>query len=71
MSAISELHPQFIERNGKRAFAVIPYDEFLAMQEAIEDYEDLRDLEAAITENADDPGIPLRDVMEQFAREDA
>lgn len=41
-----ELHPQTIERDGKKAFAVLPYDELQRAQEEFEDYEDLRQLSA-------------------------
>ena len=37
-----ELHPQIIEKNGKKEFAVLPYGEFLRLQEELEDYEDLK-----------------------------
>lgn len=31
------LHPEFITKNGKKEFAVIPYEEFEALQELIAD----------------------------------
>ncbi|MDX2111097.1 MAG: type II toxin-antitoxin system Phd/YefM family antitoxin [Verrucomicrobiota bacterium] len=36
------IHPQIIEKEGRKEFVVIPYDEFLQLQEILEDYEDLR-----------------------------
>lgn len=38
------IHPQIIEKAGKKEFVVLPYEEFLALQEALEDYEDLKTL---------------------------
>jgi len=38
------LHPQVIEKEGRKEFVVLPYDEFLQLQEAVEDFEDLREL---------------------------
>ena len=38
------IHPQIIEKNGKKEFVVLPYEEFLRVQEALEDYDDLRTL---------------------------
>lgn len=35
---------QIIEKHGKKEFAVIPYKEYLRMQEELEDYYDLREL---------------------------
>ena len=38
------IHPQIIEKDGRKEFVVLPYEEFLQMQAAIQDYEDLRTL---------------------------
>ena len=38
------IHPQIIEKDGKKEFVVLPYEEFLRVQEALEDYDDLRTL---------------------------
>ena len=38
------IHPQIIEKDGRKEFVVLPYEEFLQMQTEIEDYEDLRTL---------------------------
>ena len=40
------IHPQIIEKEGKKEFVVLPYEEFLEHQEALEDYEDLKTLRA-------------------------
>ncbi len=42
-----ELHPEFLTKNGKREFAVVPYEEYQALWEWIEDMEDLMDLRVA------------------------
>ncbi|MBE9183156.1 type II toxin-antitoxin system prevent-host-death family antitoxin [Microcoleus sp. LEGE 07076] len=57
-----ELHPEFITKNGKKEFAVIPYEEFEALQELIADLEDLMDLRAAKAEEANQPYMPLAEV---------
>ncbi len=36
---------QIIEKNGKPEWAVIPYDEYIKIQEVIEDIEDKKDIE--------------------------
>ena len=41
------LHAQIIKKNGKKEYAVLPYKEFLKIQEELEDYEDLRCLREA------------------------
>ena len=46
------LHAQIIKKNGKKDYVVLPYEEFLKVQEELEDYDDLRSLrEAKETEN--------------------
>ncbi|AFZ36359.1 hypothetical protein Sta7437_2838 [Stanieria cyanosphaera PCC 7437] len=57
-----ELHPEFITKNGKKEFAVLPYDEFLKLQEILEDLEDLRDLRLAEDEDRDSPDYSLEEV---------
>lgn len=41
------LHPEILSRDGKRQFAVLPYEEFLALRERLEDAEDLLELRRA------------------------
>jgi len=36
------LHPQVIEKEGRKEFVVLPYEEFLQIQEALEDLHELR-----------------------------
>ncbi len=38
------IHPQIIEKDGRKEFVVLPYEEFVQMQAELEDYEDLRTL---------------------------
>ncbi len=56
------LHPEFITKNGKKEFAVIPYEEFEALQELIADIEDLMDLRAAKEEEANKPSVSLAEM---------
>ncbi len=39
---------QIIEKNGKPEWAVIPFKEYQKLQEALEDAEDIRDIERSI-----------------------
>ena len=41
------MRPNLLERNGKKQFAVLPYEEFVAMQQRLEDLEDLTTLRKA------------------------
>ena len=44
------LHPNILERDGKKAFVVLPYEEFQNLQEELDEYEDLKDLREAKAE---------------------
>lgn len=48
-----ELHPKIIEKDGKKQFVVLTYEEFLAIEEALADAEDLSELRAAKKEEHD------------------
>ena len=41
------LHPNILEKDGRKEFVVFPFEEFLKIQEALQDYEDLKDLREA------------------------
>jgi PHD/YefM family antitoxin component YafN of YafNO toxin-antitoxin module len=56
------LHPQIIEKEGKKEFVLLPYEEFLQLQEQLEDYEDLKDLRCAKDEERDASTTPLSEV---------
>ncbi len=42
-----KLNAEFITKNGQKEFAVLPYQEFLKIQEMLEDLEDILDLREA------------------------
>ena len=54
------IHPSILERDGKKAFAVLPYEEFVRIGEELGDYEDLKTLRAAKAEEADAPTTLLK-----------
>ncbi len=41
------INPQIIEKNGKKEFAILPYEDFLKLQEGLACYDDLRILREA------------------------
>lgn len=53
------IHPQIIEKNGKKEFVILPYDEFLAIQDALEDLDDLKELRVAKAAAEKDPSVAL------------
>ncbi len=58
-----ELHPQIIGKEGKKEFVVLPYEEFMVLEEAMNDYEDLRDLREEKEKSKNQPGVPLDKVV--------
>ncbi|MCA1631586.1 MAG: type II toxin-antitoxin system Phd/YefM family antitoxin [Acidobacteria bacterium] len=61
-----ELHPEILTKHGKKEFAVLPYEEFVALQEWLNDLEDLVDLRTAKDSEHDAPAIPLAEVERRF-----
>ena len=63
------LHPQVIEKEGEKEFIVLPYSEFLEIQEELEDLEDIRELRK---EREDSKGFlskPLREIGKELGFE--
>lgn len=57
------IHPQIIEKDGIKEFAVIPYQEFIEIQQILEDFEDLQSLREAKSEDYNKPAIPLSQLL--------
>ena len=57
---------QIIEKHGKKEFAVIPYKDFLRMQEDLENYRDLFDLRKAKADPRNQKGRPFYAVAEDL-----
>ena len=56
------LHPQIIEKEGRKEFVVLPYEEFVRIQETLEDFEDLRELRKEREETMGEPTRSLREI---------
>lgn len=41
------LHPEILIKDGKKQFAVLPYEEFVSLKERLEEMEDLLELRKA------------------------
>ncbi|NTU43357.1 MAG: type II toxin-antitoxin system Phd/YefM family antitoxin [Nitrospirales bacterium] len=63
------LHPQVIEKKGKKEFVVLPYNEFLKIQEALEDLEDIRELKKERKKSRSLPSKPLREIGKELGFE--
>jgi PHD/YefM family antitoxin component YafN of YafNO toxin-antitoxin module len=60
------LHVNYVKKNGKKEFAVIPYEEFIELQEKLADYEDLRELRKAKAKEADAPTVSLEEAKKRL-----
>ncbi len=61
-----ELHPEFLVKNGRREFAVLPYEEFEILQEMLEDARDLLELREAKALEGNAPTISLGEVKKRL-----
>ncbi len=57
-----KLHPEILLKNGAKEFVVLPYEEFVAMQERLADAEDLLELRKAKRSEHKKKSIPLAEV---------
>ena len=49
---MTAIHPNILEHDGQKAFVILPYEEFLIMEEELEQFEDLKQLREAKVEEA-------------------
>ncbi|MBI3410997.1 MAG: type II toxin-antitoxin system Phd/YefM family antitoxin [Planctomycetes bacterium] len=61
-----KLHPEFVVKNGKKHFAVVSYEEFLALQELLTDAADLLELRMAKRAESGNRSIPLAEVKRRL-----
>jgi len=60
------LHPNILEQDGKKQFAVIPYEEFLKIQEELSDYEDLKELRQAKEAEKNAPTVSMEEAKKKL-----
>jgi len=60
------LHPKTLERGGKKAFVVLPYEEYLQIEEELQDYEDLKALRAAKAREGDAPTLSVKEARRRL-----
>jgi len=65
---MATLHAQIIKKNGKKEYAVLPYKEFIRIQEELEDYQDLRCLREAKEAEKDAPTIGMEELKKKIGR---
>ncbi len=62
------LHAQIIKKNGKKDYVVLPYEEFLKVQEELEDYDDLRSLREAKEKEKDASTIGMAELKKKMGK---
>ncbi|MDQ3199139.1 MAG: type II toxin-antitoxin system Phd/YefM family antitoxin [Verrucomicrobiota bacterium] len=60
------LHPEILSKNGKKQFAVLPYEEFVALQARLADADDLLELRKAKRAEGKKKSIPLARVKREL-----
>ena len=60
------LHPNVLEKNGVKEFAVLPFDEYLVLKEELQNYEDLKNLKEAKFREENCEGISLSDAKKEW-----
>jgi len=60
------LRPQILERDGEKQFVVLPYEQFVEVQEALDDLEDIRALRAAKDAERAEPTVSLEGVKREL-----
>jgi hypothetical protein len=66
LEPIMKLHAEILEKNGEKQFAILPYEEFLKVQERLADAEDLLELRKAKRAERKKRSIPLAEVKRQL-----
>jgi hypothetical protein len=61
-----ELHPEILEKDGKKQFVILTYEEFAAIEQALADAEDLAALRVAKKDEHDAPSVPLGQVVDEL-----
>jgi hypothetical protein len=61
-----ELHPEILKKNGRNEFVVLPYEEFLELQQLLNDAQDLMDLRDAKKAEGQAPGITLAEARKEL-----
>lgn len=63
------LKPKILEKDGKKEFVILTYEEFVKIQEELQDYEDLKELRKAKQEEANAPTIDLKEAKKELGLE--
>ena len=57
-----KLNPEFLIKNNKKQFAILPYEQFIKIKECLEDLKDLKELRLARKKEKSKKGYTLQQV---------
>ena len=57
---------QALKKNGKKEFVVLPWEDYIRIQELVEDYEDLRELRKAKEESKGQRPVPFEKAIKSL-----
>ena len=60
------LHPNILETNGVKEFAILPFNEFKKIQNELQDFEDLKDLKEAKLAEKNIIGLSLDEAKQEW-----
>jgi len=61
------LNPNILEKNGKKEFVVLSYEEFLEIQEELENYTDLKELRSDKAKEANARNTSLEELRKMYS----
>jgi hypothetical protein len=65
-SLLLKLHPEILVKDGKKQFAVLHYEEFVALQERLADADDLIEMRKAKRAESKKKAMPLAEVKRRL-----
>ncbi|MDB5289320.1 MAG: hypothetical protein JWL69_561 [Phycisphaerales bacterium] len=60
------LHPQILRKDGKEQFVILPYEEYVAVQELLEELEDNRLIDEAKAQDTGEPAVSLEELKRRL-----
>ncbi len=61
-----KLHPEILSKNGKKEFVVLPYEEFLELEQRLADADDLMELRKAKRAEGRKKSVPVAEVRRRL-----
>lgn len=61
-----ELHPEFLTKDGRKEFSVLRYEEFVELEEWLQDASDLLEIQYERMELPGEPNIRLEQIEKEF-----